>query len=61
MSPDAKKDPNRIFLEEGHLIDEAIKKGVRDAILRHKRAGLPMVIYRDGQTVWVDPNDLDVE
>jgi len=55
------RDLNRIFLEEGHVIDEALKKGVRDALLRHKRAGLPVVIYRDGKTVWVDPNDLDLE
>ena len=27
-------------------------------MLRHKRAGLPVVIYRDGKTVWVMPQDL---
>ena len=61
MKRDDKKDLNRIFLEEGHVIDEALKKGVRDALLRHKRDGLPVVIYRDGKTVWVDPNDLGLE
>ena len=58
MKAEAQKDVNRIFVEEGHLIDEALKQGVRDAILRHKRDGLPVVIYRDGQTVWVKPEDL---
>jgi hypothetical protein len=61
MKRDDKKDLNRIFLEEGHVIDAALKKGVRDALLRHKRDGLPVVIYRDGKTVWVDPNDLVLE
>ena len=27
-------------------------------MLRHKRDGLPVVIYRDGQTLWVKPEDL---
>ena len=27
-------------------------------MLRHKEAGLPVVIYRDGKAVWVMPEDL---
>lgn len=52
------KDVNRIFAQDGHLIDEALKQGVRDAMRRNKDAGLPVVIYRDGKTVWVMPQDL---
>jgi len=58
MKTEAQKDVNRIFVEEGHLIDEALKQGVRDAMLRHKRDGLPVVIYRDGKTVSAKPEDL---
>jgi hypothetical protein len=58
MKAEAKKDVNRILVEDGHLVDEALKQGVRDAMLRHKEAGLPVVIYRDGKTVWVMPQDL---
>jgi hypothetical protein len=58
MKAEAQKDVNRIFVEGGHLIDEALKQGVRDAMLRHKEAGLPVVIYRDGRAVWVMPQDL---
>ena len=58
MKADAKKDVNRILVEDGRLIDEALKQGVRDAMLRHKEAGLPVVIYRDGKAVWVMPQDL---
>ena len=58
MKTDAPKDIHRIFVEEGHLIDQALEQGVRDAMIRHKKDGLPVVIYRDGKTVWVNPEDL---
>ena len=58
MKAEAPKDVNRVFVEDGQLIDEALKQGVRNAMLRHKAAGLPVVIYRDGKTVWVKPEDL---
>lgn len=61
MTPKAPKDPNRIFLEEGHLIDEAVRKGAREAILRHKRAGQPIVVYENGQIVWVPADELPDE
>ncbi len=52
------KDPDRIFREEGHVIDEALRKGVRDALLRHKERDNPVVIERDGQIVWVRAEEL---
>jgi hypothetical protein len=58
MKTEAEKDVHRIFVEEQQLIDKALEQGVRDAVLRHKRDGLPMVIYRDGKTVSVKPEDL---
>lgn len=58
LTAEAPKDLGRVVAEEGHLIDEAIRQGVREAILRHKRDGLPVVISRDGRPVWVMPEDL---
>jgi len=58
MKTDAHKDIHRIFVEDHQVIDEALKQGVREAMLRHKQAGLPVVIYRDGQTVWIQPEEL---
>ena len=60
MKTEAQKDVHRIFVDESELIDKALQQGVRDAVLRHKRDGLPMVIYRDGKTVWVKPEDLNL-
>ena len=54
----AEKDVHRIFVEDGHVIDEALKQGVREAMLRHKQDGLPVVIYRDGKSMSVRPEDL---
>ena len=44
--------------EERHLIDEALQRGIREAMLRHKAAGLPVVIERNGTIEWVKPEDL---
>ena len=60
MKAEAAKDLNRIFVENGQLIDEALSQGVKDALLRHKKEGLPVAIYRDGKTVWVPPEELGV-
>jgi hypothetical protein len=58
VKTEPQKDVHRIFVEGGQLIAEALKKGVRDAMIRHKEAGLPVVIYRDGRAAWVKPEDL---
>jgi hypothetical protein len=60
MKTEAQKDVHGIFVEERELIDKALQQGVRDAVLRHKRDGLPMVIYRDGKAVWIKPEDLSL-
>lgn len=58
MKSAAANDVNRIFAEQGDVLDEAVRQGVRDAMIRHKKDGLPVVIYRDGKTVHVKPEDL---
>lgn len=55
---EGQKDVNRILVEDGHLIDEALKQGVREAMLRHKKDGLPVVSERNGKIEWVMPEDL---
>lgn len=58
MTTNPKKDVNRILVEDGQLVNEALKQGVRDAMLRHKEASLPVLIYREGKAVWVVPQEL---
>ena len=58
MKAVAEKDANRILVHEGRLIDEALRRGVRKAMLQHKKEGLPVVVERDGKIEWVKPEDL---
>ena len=52
------RDANRILVQEGRLIDRALEEGVRQAMLQHKKEGLPVVIERDGKIELVKPEDL---
>lgn len=58
MKAEAQKDINRILLEDRRVVDEALERGIRAAMLRHKRDGLPVVVERDGKIEWVKPEDL---
>lgn len=58
MAEAAQKDIDRIFAE-GKEIDEAVKRAVREAVLRHKQAGNPVVTWRDGKIVWLQPEEIE--
>lgn len=58
MKIQARKDISRIIREDRQAVDGALAKGVRDAVLRHKRDDLPVVIERDGKIESVKPEDL---
>ena len=42
-------------------IREAMARGVRAALRRHKQARNPVAIWRDGAAVWVAPEDIPVD
>jgi hypothetical protein len=42
-------------------ITEALAQGVRDALLKHKQAGNPIIVWRDGKAVWIDSGDISVD
>ena len=58
MKTAIERDVNRILAEDRRVIDRALEEGVRAAMQRHKREGLPVVIERDGKIEWVKPEDL---
>jgi hypothetical protein len=49
MKAEAQKDVDRIVRENRRVVDEALKRGVRRAMLRHKNEGSSVVIERDGK------------
>jgi hypothetical protein len=49
------------LFEDGRLIDEALRLAAADARRLHKRLGSPMATWRDGQVVWIAPEDIEVD
>ncbi|HEX9366750.1 MAG TPA: hypothetical protein VF921_08990 [Vicinamibacterales bacterium] len=58
MKTEAQNDVTRILKEDRRAVDEALKRGVRKAMLRHKKDGLPVVVERNGKIERVKPEDL---
>jgi len=46
------------IMKDGSLVGTALKAGVREALVRHVQAGLPVVEWRDGKCVWVPPGEI---
>ena len=47
-------------LRDVALIEQALGRAVRDALRRHKQAGNPIVVWRDGREVWIQPEDIPI-
>lgn len=58
MKIQTRKDIGRIIREDRKGVDDALVKGVRDAVLRHKRDDVPVVIERNGKVESVKAEDL---
>lgn len=43
---------------EGTEIDLAMQRAGREAIRRHKRGGVPLVVWQDGRVVHIPPEEL---
>ena len=56
----ARSIPDRIgrAFADGRPIDKAVRRAADAAILQHKRAGVPLVIWRDGKIVRVSAEQL---
>jgi len=62
MEPDTNVDPQEdLFVRYSDEINRAYERAVREALLKHKRAGNPVPIERDGKLVWLQPEEIEVE
>jgi len=59
MTTDEPKDVRAIMLD-GKLIQQALRKAVTEALIRHKRLGTPIVVWRDGKVVWIPAEDIEI-
>jgi phosphoribosylformylglycinamidine cyclo-ligase len=49
-APDKRPDISALFAD-GREIDQAVRRGARAAVLRHKAAGQPVAVWKDGRAI----------
>jgi hypothetical protein len=59
MNPGERKDLRSIMLDTD-LVEQALHKAVVQATIRHKRLGNPIVVWRDGQVVWIPAEEIQI-
>lgn len=45
---------------DGTEIDEALRRAVREALLRHKKLGNSIAVWREGKVVVLPPEEIQV-
>jgi predicted ABC-type ATPase len=58
MNPTPKRVRESAVSRDG--LRESIAKADREVLLRHRAAGVPLVLWRDGKVVHVDPNTVEL-
>lgn len=43
------------------LVQQALARAVREALLRHKQMGNPIAVWQDGRVVLIAPEDIVVD
>jgi hypothetical protein len=54
-----KEVPNLLVKYRGE-VEESVREGVREALLRHKREGNSVAVWRDGRVVILSPDEIPV-
>ena len=62
MERNKKVDPSKdLFVVYRDEINRAYDRAVREALKKHKLAGNPVPIERDGKMVWLQPDEIEVD
>ncbi len=48
-------------LQQGELVEQALRDAARKAILEHKKEGIPLAMWRNGKVVWVSAEELEAQ
>ena len=54
------KDKIEEVIADRDRITQALAEGVKDALKLHKLAGNPVVVMKDGNMVWLRPEEITV-
>ena len=57
MDNDVKDRITSVF-EDKDKITKALSDGVNEALKLHKKAGNPVVSWKNGKIVWIEPGDI---
>jgi len=49
------------ILADTERVTEAVRQAGREARLRHKQAGVPIVVWQDGKVVEIPPEEIVVD
>ena len=58
--PDRAGDEIDLRTATGAEVSRAIARGVREALIEHKRAGVPAVVWEDGRIVLILPEQIEI-
>jgi hypothetical protein len=48
-------------VDDSALILREMRRAVREALLRHKRLGNAVAVWRNGKVVWIPPDEIPVD
>jgi hypothetical protein len=57
MDKCANRNIDELFADSA-LIEKVLQRAVQEALLRHKHAGNPVAVWRDGRVVWIPPEEI---
>lgn len=49
------------MMKDNDLLFKAMSEAVQETVREHKLLGQPIVVWRDGQVVWVPPEEIELD
>jgi hypothetical protein len=59
MNSSEANDVRSIMLDTDR-VERALQNAVVQALIRHKRLGNPIVVWRDGKVVWIPAEEIEI-